>query len=190
VHDEASAAAWLHDQLRFGLGRGELPLLAAAFEAWAAHDMARIEALNSWMQQTRESSELRLQSEQMGRSLHDWLRQRAGADARVNTLGRLAPAPTWPLAYALAAWRSGAPREAALLAFGFGWAENMVQAAIKAVPLGQSAGQRMLARLAEALPAIAEAAARLGDDERQVAAPMLAILSAQHETQYSRLFRS
>ncbi|MEZ5702653.1 MAG: urease accessory UreF family protein [Burkholderiaceae bacterium] len=78
----------------------------------------------------------------------------------------------------------------ALLTYGFGWAENMVQAAIKSVPLGQSAGQRMVARLAQALPAAAEEALRLTDDTRQAFTPLLAILSAQHETQYSRLFRS
>ena len=77
-----------------------------------------------------------------------------------------------------------------LLAFGFGWAENMVQAAMRAVPLGQSAAQRMLARLIEALPGAVQQAAELPDDQRQAFTPMLAILSAQHETQYSRLFRS
>ena len=78
----------------------------------------------------------------------------------------------------------------ALLTYGFGWAENMVQAAIKSVPLGQSAGQRMLARLAQAMPAAVAQALSLTDDTRQAFTPLLAILSAQHETQYSRLFRS
>ena len=77
-----------------------------------------------------------------------------------------------------------------LLAYAFGWAENMVQAAIKAVPLGQSAGQRILQILIDAIPdAIAHALA-LPDSQRQAFTPMLAILSAQHEHQYSRLFRS
>ncbi|MEO8015179.1 MAG: urease accessory UreF family protein, partial [Polaromonas sp.] len=74
--------------------------------------------------------------------------------------------------------------------YAFGWAENMVQAALKSVPLGQSAGQRILARLARDIPAVVEAALQLPDNERQAFSPMLAILSAQHETQYSRLFRS
>jgi urease accessory protein len=61
---------------------------------------------------------------------------------------------------------------------------------MKAVPLGQGAAQRMLARLAVAIPAAVDSAMRLPDDERQAFTPMLAILSAQHEAQYSRLFRS
>ena len=66
----------------------------------------------------------------------------------------------------------------------------MVQVALKSVPLGQSAGQRILARLSRDIPAVVESAMRLDDSQRQAFAPMLAILSSQHETQYSRLFRS
>jgi urease accessory protein len=77
-----------------------------------------------------------------------------------------------------------------MLAFAFGWAENMVQAAVKALPLGQTAGQRLLGALTAAIPAAVDAAAALPESARQAYAPMLAILSAQHETQYSRLFRS
>ena len=92
-----------------------------------------------------------------------------------------------------AAAATGAPRRESLLAFGFGWAENQVGAAVKSVPLGQSAGQRLLGALAQALPAVVDAAlatATAGDAARQNLAPMLAILSARHEAQYSRLFRS
>ena len=190
VHDEASAQAWLLDQLHLALGRSELPLLAQALAAWATHDSARIAALNAWALNTRESSELRRQSEQMGRSMHDWLRQRAPDDARLATLAQLAPAPAWSIGFALAAAQSGAEANDALLAFGFGWAENMVQAALKAMALGQSGGQRILGTLAGALPAVVDAALALPDDARQAFTPMLAILSSQHETQYSRLFRS
>jgi urease accessory protein len=190
VHDEASAQAWLLDQMHLALGRSDLPLLAQALAAWSAHDGARIIALNAWALSTRESSELRRQTEQMGRSMHDWLRQRAPDDARLATLAQLAPAPAWPIAIALAAAQSGADARDALLAFGFGWAENMVQAALKAMALGQSGGQRILGALSTALPAVVDAALALPDEERQAFTPMLAILSSQHETQYSRLFRS
>ena len=190
VHSQASASSWLLDQLHLSLGRSELPLLAQAIAAWAVHDAARISALNDWALATREASELRRQSEQMGRSMADWLRHRAGDDPRIATLVQLSAAPTWPIAFALAAAQSGAATRDALLAFGFGWAENMVQAALKSMALGQTGGQRILGALAAALPAVVEAALALPDDERQAFTPMLAILSSQHETQYSRLFRS
>jgi urease accessory protein len=189
VTSESEASTWLLDQLQLGLSRNELPVVARAVAAWQAGDGAGIEALNSWVMATRESSELRQQTEQMGRSLAAWLKNRP-ADDRLARLAGLQPAPTYPLAFALAASQAGADPHAAMLAYAFGWAENMVQAAIKSVPLGQSSGQRILARLAGAIPAAADRAMALDDGTRQSFTPMLAILSAQHETQYSRLFRS
>jgi urease accessory protein len=61
---------------------------------------------------------------------------------------------------------------------------------VKSVPLGQSAGQRLLGALAEAIPAAVDDALARDDATRQAYTPMLAILSARHEAQYSRLFRS
>lgn len=191
VTNEVQAGDWLLDQLQLSLARSELPALAQACRAWARHDAARIAQINGWLHQTRESAELRAQAEQMGRSLLDWLRNgEHQADARIHTLAALQPAPLWPTAFALATTLADAGAQDALLAFAWGWAENMVQAAMKAVPLGQAAAQRMLARLATAMPAAVDTALALPDEERQAFAPMLAILSAQHETQYSRLFRS
>jgi urease accessory protein len=190
VRDEAQAGDWLVDQLQLSLERADLPVLAQALPAWKCADLTRIRELNDWVQHTRESAELRQQTQQMGRSLAEWLKNRATPDERVAQLAALRPAPTWPVAFALAAAQSGAPTRDVLLAFGFGWAENMVQAAMRSVPLGQSAAQRMLARLIDALPDAVQRAAAMGDDQRQAFTPMLAILSAQHETQYSRLFRS
>ena len=98
--------------------------------------------------------------------------------------------PTYPVVFALAACAVPVGVRDAVLAYAFGWAENMTQAAIKSVPLGQSAGQHILARLADEIPAAVEYAMRLRNGERQAFTPMLAIVSAQHEAQYSRLFRS
>ena len=191
VSNEAQAADWLAAQLQLALARSDLPALAQACMAWQAHDAARVATLNDWLRQTRESAEFRAQAEQMGRSLLDWLRNSPQAvDPRIASLAALQPAPLWPVAFALAATLAGADARDALLACAWGWAENMAQAAMKAVPLGQSAAQRILARLAAEIPPAAEGALNLSDDDRQAHSPMLAILSAQHETQYSRLFRS
>jgi urease accessory protein len=191
VTNEAQAGDWLVDQLHLALARADAPAAAQAVLAWQAHDLPRATALNDWVLATRETAELRLQAEQMGRSLVEWLRNGAQADdPRVPACAALAPAPTWPVAFALAATLAGADARHALLAFAFGWAENMVQAAMKAVPLGQAAAQRMLERLADAIPGAVDEALARSDDARQAFTPMLAILSAQHETQYSRLFRS
>ena len=190
VSDEASAQRWLIDQLRLGLGRADLPILARALVAWRRGDFAHVDALNRWFATTRETGELLRQAEQMGRSLALWLRHRGDGDERLARLQALQPAPTWPIAFALAAADSGASARDVLVTFAGGWAENMAQAAIKAVPLGQAAAQRILAALAAEIPTAVDAALRLASADRQAFTPMLAILSARHEDQYSRLFRS
>ena len=192
VHDAASASVWLNEQLWLTQARGDLSVLGAFVDAWRAplaEQSPRVRALNQWVQHTRESAELRLQTEQMGRSLLEWLRNQGDAnDPRLASCAALSP--TWPLAFGLALAQHHAPAREGLLASAFGWAENMVQAAIKSVPLGQLAGQRILSRLTQEIPAAVDHALSLNDLHRQAFSPMLAILSAQHEHQYSRLFRS
>ena len=191
VTGEASAAEWLANQMALAPARADLPVLAQAHDAWQRHDLARVTRLNDFIGRTRETRELRLQSEQMGRSLVEWLRNQAiDDDARLAHLAALAPSPTWPVAFALATARAEASAPQALHASLFGWAENMVQAALKAVPLGQLAGQRILQALVERMPPLIAAALTMEDDDIQSFSPMLGIASARHETQYSRLFRS
>lgn len=193
VANERSASDWLADQLHLALARGDLAVVAQAVEAWRAGDAARLTELNDWVLQTRETAELRQQAEQMGRSLVEWAKtvhpELVEGLAKVST-SSTRTGITYPVAFALAAAVSGAPVREIVLAFAFGWAENMMQAAIKSVPLGQSAGQRILQRLAAEIPDAVDHALALGDDQRQAFSPMLAILSTRHETQYSRLFRS
>ena len=189
VTTESEASDWLTDQLQLSLARSELAVLAQAIPAWRGKDHNRIAELNAWVLQTRESAELRAQTEQMGRSLLEWLRNHTTASASDIAL-LAAMDPSYPVAFALAAASTEAPVRACLLAYAFGWAENMTQAAIKSVPLGQSAGQRILSALAARIPAAVDHALALTPGAQQAFSPMLAILSAQHEVQYSRLFRS
>lgn len=189
VATENEVSTWLIDQLHLSLARSDLPAVAQALQAWRDSDTARIEALNAWVLQTRESSELRAQTEQMGKSLLDWLRNHTTATvAQMDVLAAIGP--TYPIAFALAASGTQAELRECLLTYAFGWAENMTQAAIKSVPLGQSAGQRILSALGGEIPPAVDHALTVTDDTRQAFTPMLAILSAQHEVQYSRLFRS
>ena len=189
VATESEAAGWLLAQLHLSLARSDLAVVAQAIPAWQSADHAHIAKLNAWVLHTRETSELRAQAEQMGRSLLEWLRNHTTARAeQIAVLAALQP--TYPLAFALAASATRASLRDCLMTYAFGWAENMVQAAIKSVPLGQSAGQRILSALTAAIPDAIDHALALSDHERQAFSPMLAILSAQHEVQYSRLFRS
>jgi urease accessory protein len=195
VRDEATAGDWLVDQLHTTLARAELAIVAGATDAARCGDGERLQALDQWVRHTRETSELRQQTEQMGRSLGEWTKSvgwaAEGTPAmRESAATPSAAQPTYPVAFAMAASKTSASPRQIALTYAFSWSENMVQAAIKAVPLGQAAGQRILARLAQDIPAAVDHALALDDTQRQSFSPMLAILSAQHETQYSRLFRS
>jgi urease accessory protein len=189
VHDEASCADWLADQLHLSQARGDIALMAQAIPAWQTMNTQRLKELSQWVHTTRETQEMRLQTEQMGRSLLDWLRiQNKATESALKLCSELRP--TYPMAMSLALSLANAPLESALQAYAFGWAENMTQGALKAVPLGQVSGQKILARLAQEIPEAVQHAISLSDDERQAFCPMLAVMSARHETQYSRLFRS
>jgi urease accessory protein len=200
VRDEANAGEWLVQQLHASLARADLAVVGSAVVAARAHDSERLASLDAWVRQTRETSELRQQTEQMGRSLLTWMHSVGWGDARNPTdpsqrWGSPSGSPppygfTYPVAFAVAAATTSASARQVALTYAFSWSENMMQAAIKSVPLGQSAGQRILARLAQEIPAAVDHALSLVDEQRQSFTPMLAILSAQHETQYSRLFRS
>lgn len=183
VTNESQAAEWLAQQLHLTLARSDLVIVRRALHAWTEGAMRAVCELNDWMLRTRETSEMRQQTEQMGRSLVEWLKS-----VRPHVAARATCPLTYPVAWSLAASGFEIDTRDALHAFAFGWAENMVQAAVRVVPLGQSAGQRILSRLAQEIPsAVSEAFAC---EEPQAFSPMLAILSSRHETQYSRLFRS
>ena len=195
VSTEQGVSAWLTDQLHLSLARSDLPVLAMALQAWHSDDFTRIAELNQWVLQTRESSELRAQTEQMGRSLTDVLRQQSKLTApQTQYLAELAATPTkglsYPVAFALAASRSGATAQNCLVCYAFGWAENLMQAAIKSMPIGQTGGQRILAALMQEIPLAANAALTVKYPLQQAFTPGLAVLSSRHEVQYSRLFRS
>jgi urease accessory protein len=97
---------------------------------------------------------------------------------------------SYPAAFAFAAARWNIEPRAVLEAYLWAWLENQVMAAVKCVPLGQTAGQKILLALGGELHRIAKHASSVADEELGNFMPALAILSARHETQYSRLFRS
>ena len=194
VRDAQSAERWIGDVLEFSVARMEAPLFLQCCKAWEKGDVAGAALLNERLLASREAAELRAETVQMGYSLNELLRELEIGPVPLET-------PAFPAAFAYAAVRSRIEPRVALLAYLWSWVENQVMAALKAVPLGQTAGQRMLLAFGERLPTVIEyAAAHAGGPDDQTGglgpmapgnfAPGLALLAAQHETQYSRLFRS
>lgn len=183
VHDAASAESWIGDVLEFSVARMEAPVLFRLVLCWNKKDFFNAEKWNSTFLASREAAELRAETVQMGFSLGRLLE-----DLEVGTL--LLQEPSFPAAYAFAATKWNIEPQAALVAYLWAWTENQVMAAVKAVPLGQTDGQRILLSLGNLLSSFASKAMEITDHELGNFAPGLAILSSRHETQYSRLFRS
>jgi urease accessory protein len=187
VHDAASAAAWIGDVMALSVASCEVPLVARLQAAWTAADLAAAARWNEEMLATRETSELRAETVQMGYSLRRLLRSLWGeAAAPLESFEEL----SYPAAFAFACAHWRIEPDAAAAAYLWSWLENQVLAAVKSVPLGQTDGQAMLVSLGAGIEAhVARGVAR-SDDEIENFAPGLALASARHETQYSRLFRS
>lgn len=191
IRDEATAGPWIADLLQHGIGRYEAPLVAALMAAWSAGNTVEIARLNGEFLASREAAELRAETAQMGFSLARLVRdlrdpELARVESTLATLGEIAFPTGW--AGIAATWQI-AP-EAALTAYLWSWAENQVMAALKAVPLGQASGQRLLAELGRQIPAVVTEALPLPEARWSNFTPAFAIACARHETQYSRLFRS
>ena len=189
VGDEASAATWIAEGLDV-LAACEAPLWLLQFADWQAGRFDAVAERDAWFLATRETRELRLETSQMGWSLSRLIQQMGwGGDALRVALAARASV-TFPTAFAAAAAALNVDPHDGVTAYCFAWVENQMASAVKAVPLGQTAGQAMLLELGGLLPALVQDAARLQDDELSSFAPGLAIASSLHETQYSRLFRS
>ncbi|WP_183725839.1 MULTISPECIES: urease accessory protein UreF [Paraburkholderia] len=187
------AAHWIANGLDNVLAPGELPFIAHQLERWRAHDARATQALieaNAEFIASRESAELRRETAQMGWSLRQLCAQLEWGDPeRRATLERMTPIAQ-PTAFAFAAWAHDASTQATLAAYAFSWVENQTAAALKAVPLGQLAGQRIVVALRPKIEAALARALATPPDSLNTFAPQLGILSARHESQYSRLFRS
>jgi urease accessory protein len=155
--------------------------------AFAANDHARIEHWSSFLIASRESSELRMEDSQLGAALMRLLAT-AGI-ARAAAFIRREDVP-YATAFALAMVEHDVPLQAALGALLWAQAESQTSAALRLVPLGQTSGQRILSRVSAVLPELTERALAVADDAIGAFAPALALGSALHETQYTRLFRS
>ena len=190
VHDDKSACRWIGELLDGVIATGEAAILWRLLAAVERADWIACEKWNARFRASRETAELRAETEQMGASLAKLALELEllGAPAR-EILPRLQPI-TLPAAFGLIAQGFAVPSPAALTAYLWSWLENQVIAAMKTVPLGQVAGQRLLKQLGALLPAVAQIAATIGDDDVTAFAPGLALASCRHETQYSRLFRS
>lgn len=197
VRDEAGATQWIGDALMLTLARFDAPLMLAALRALrdaadpqGATLREQLAQFNEAALAARETAELRQESRQMGYSLGRWLAAvlpDAPADAWIaHALDPL----SLPVAWAVACYRLELDDRSAALACLWSFVENQAMVLMKAIPMGQIAAQRLLHALGPTIDQALRRAIDLPQQDWSSAAPLLAVASSRHETQYSRLFRS
>jgi urease accessory protein len=186
VRDELSVSHWLHGLAGGAVGTLDLPVLARLHRAWKRDDLDAVECWSAQLLAARESAELRAEERHLGRALARVLIELGIAEASHWNDDRV----TWATLFSLAAARWDIGELETLSGYLWAWSENQVLAAIKLVPLGQSAGQRILRTLSDAIPPIVQRALTIADDAIAISTPAQALAGSLHEAQYTRLFRS
>ena len=191
IANRPSLVAWLQTVLGAGTGRVDGALFAAAWRAAAAKDWPAFDAIAERAAAWRGTSEMALESRQQGGSFLSITRTAWAHPDLDAAHERLNGEIALPVAVALAAASHGIALEAALEGYLHAFTANLISAAVRAVPLGQTDGQIALASLEGAVQKAVEAALAVSDlDEVGTATPLLDWCSMRHETQYTRLFRS
>ena len=190
VRDAAATQVWIGDALELVIAPGEAAVVWRLLNAVQSEDWSQAAEWNDWFRASRETAELRAETEQMGSSLLKLASDLGLSDTpAVAAAAAMAPV-TLPGAYALIVRGFDVPAAGALTAYVWSWLENQVLAAMKTIPLGHSAGQRLLVELGARIPGAVALARSIADEDVSSFAPGLALASSQHETQYTRLFRS
>lgn len=185
VRDEGSLRGWIDGVLRRQIATLDAPVMVRVLRAARAEDLVAVNDWNAFLLANRESRELSLEDAQLGASLMRLLRE-TGALSGAQQV----PRPAHATAFGIAAAASGAHERAAAAAYLFAFVENQITAALKCMTLGQTAGQRILTTFIDRLEGLVSTVLELPDAGLGSFAPGLALASALHETQYTRLFRS
>ncbi|MFE1603250.1 urease accessory protein UreF [Methylobacterium sp. ID0610] len=190
VRDETSLRDWLADVLAHGAARNDAILAAHAHDAGSRGDADAAEALNDLALALAPSRELHLETSQQGRSFLDATRAAWPAPGLAAVAERLAGPVAYPVAVGVAAGAHGIARPTLLTGYLTAFLQNLVSAALRLAPVGQSAGTRVVAALSPAVAAVAAEAGAAPLDAIGAATVRLDLGSFRHETQYSRIFRS
>lgn len=190
IVDAASAGDWIAGLLRHVQRCQDMPLFVRLYRAWEAGDDAGVALWNARVLAARESRELRAEEINTGAALARLLADLGIGRARRPGISECISPAGYLGMFALACVEWGIPLRAAICGFLWSWCQNQVAAAIKLVPLGQTAGQRLLQELIALIPDVVEQALAVEDEDMGFTAPGLALASARHEGQYTRLFLS
>ncbi len=187
ISNASDTDEWLDGLMSICLTRIDLPILMRLYDAWECGNVESVDYWSRTLIACRETSELRAEDRHTGQAMARLLDSLAIAGMQPWIRK---PETTLATIFAFAAVNWGAPKRETVIGYLWSWLENQVLCAVKLVPLGQVAGQRLLTDLAGKIPAIVNEAFTIADDDIGGSAFGLALASSRHEMQYSRLFRS
>jgi len=191
VKDEATALDWINGLASASLGTLDLPVLGRLHAAWRQDATQDVLRWNAFLIASRETEELRAEDRHLGSALLRVLIElELSTEIFPLNAANTPPGVSHATAFAFACARWNVEPEACSMTYAWAWVENQVLAAVKLVPLGQSAAQRMLHALCARIPLLVERALKLADSDIGISAALSAVASGRHETQYSRLFKS
>lgn len=178
---------WLAQELQYGSIRVEAAVLVRAYQAAIHADPHQFVSWNEWLSALRETEEMREQSWQMGRSL-----KRLLAELQPSSQSLLVACDpcNFAIAFAVAAAHWQIDRDEAVLGYLQSWASNLINAGVRLIPLGQTQGQQVILNLSSQLEKTCAEVLNLSDDQLECCSWGVSIASMNHETLYSRLFRS
>ena len=185
VKNKAEVSDWIGLQLQQSVARIDLPVLQRCMAAAKQNDTERLLELNDLILACRETKELRLNDTAMGEALFRLL-----GSLHIETPFKRLDQMSFVTLFAIAASHWNLKADLASLGFAWSWLENQIAAATKLVPLGQTQAQELLGELQTDIRQAIAMSLTIEEDRIGAGLPAIAIASAQHETQYSRLFRS
>ena len=193
INNAQQAKRWIQDHLEGVIANSEAVVWVYLYHAWRAKDVNQIAKWNTWFWASRETSEFRNETEQMGWSLFKLIQDLGWAEQNDLTIFESIKPITLPCAHAFVCQHKNIQVRNGVHIYLFAWLENQVISAMKAIPLGQVAGQKILTELSQTLTNLLEGIiekSQADDFSLNTFSMQLSILSSRHENQYSRLFRS
>ena len=203
IQTELDLCSWLKNEMSFGFITNEAAIALRAHQAMMSADITALNYWNNWLSATRETEEVRLASWQMGQSLmklwwqlpdtqNDQLEIRKSISellptAKDNSQGK---GCNYAIAFGIVAASIGIDVSNTTVGYIYSWLSNLVSAAVRSVPFGQTTGQQVIFRLSTDILNSSQLALKRLDDELEWCGWGVSLACANHETQYSRLFRS
>ena len=188
ILDRVTLQAWIDRELQTGSIRIETAMMDRAYLAGTQSQRERLQYWNQWLSAARETEELRHQSWQMGGSLAK-LAIELTPEIRSLIIAIGSPC-NYAIAFGVTAQFWQIDRQATISAYLHSWVTNQIGAGVKLIPLGQTAGQQISWQLQDRLDLLAQTIPELADEDLYACSWGLSLASMQHETLYSRLFRS